>query len=129
MNLLGIDYGLKKIGLAVAEAGLVTPLKVVKNDSALRAVVEICRQQDIGKIVLGLPTGKMAPAIRRFGTELSLATGLKVNYHDETLTSQEAIAKMVAIGKGRKARKEKQDAFAAALILQNYLECQAKKDV
>jgi len=52
---------------------------------------------------------------------LSLLTGLPVFYQDESLTSKEAIAKMIEIGKGKKFRKEKEDAFAAALILQDWL--------
>ena len=73
-------------------------------------------------ISIGLPEGKIVPQVKQFAEELSQKTGIPVIFQDETLTSQEAVAKMIMAGKRRKARREKEDAVAAALILQSYLD-------
>ncbi len=52
----------------------------------------------------------------------SQKTGLPVYFQDETLTSKEAIAKMIAGGKKRKFRQKKQDMIAATIILESFLE-------
>lgn len=123
MRLLAIDFGLKKIGLAFSEGKLAEPLAVVKNQaSAVETIAKICREHQIKKIVIGLPEGKTAEQIRPFAQSLSRSTRLPVAYHDETLTTREAIAKMVEAGRGRRYRQDKEDAFAAALILQSYLD-------
>ncbi len=49
-------------------------------------------------------------------------TNLPVFYEDESLTSKEALVKMIESGMKKKARQEKEDQIAAALILQNYLD-------
>lgn len=122
-RVLGIDYGLKRIGLALGEAGLAQPLLVVKNNSAtVRKIKALCQEHEVGEIVIGLPEGKIVPPVKKFAKKLSQQTGIPVSFQDETLTSQEAIAKMIEAGKGKKARQEKADAFAAALILQAYLD-------
>jgi putative Holliday junction resolvase len=120
--ILGIDYGLKKIGLALAESGLATPLTVLKKDLSIKRIFEICRQHRVEKIVVGLPEGKIVPQVKKFAKKLSREAKIPVVFQDETLTSQEAIAKMIEAGKGQKARREKEDAAAAALILQTYLD-------
>lgn len=123
MKVLGIDYGLKKIGMALAEAGLAEPLSVVNNQvSVINKITKICQNYSIEKIVVGLPEGKIATKAKEFGKKLSSSTSLPVVFQDETLTSKEAIAKMIEGGRGRKRRKEREDAVAAAIILQSYLD-------
>jgi putative Holliday junction resolvase len=120
---LGIDYGLKRIGLALGVTGLAEPFLVVNNSPKIIAkIVNVCRDQAIKKIILGLPEGKLAVKVKAFGKKLALATGVPVIYQAETLTSKEAIVKMIEAGKKRKARRERKDAVAAAIILQNYLD-------
>jgi putative Holliday junction resolvase len=127
MRILGIDYGLKKIGLALAEmeSKLAMPWGVIKVKSKNHQVAEkiktLCEKEEVKQIVIGLPESGLVKKIKKFGRDLSLLTGLPVFYQDESLTSKEAIAKMIEIGKGKKFRKEKEDAFAAALILQDWL--------
>ena len=124
MKLLGIDFGEKKIGLAMAESGLVEPLGVVKK---LKAISRICQEQGIEKIIIGLSEGKMAKKTRQFGEQLANLTGLPIKYQDETLTSEEAKRIMVKIGKPKKKRQRQIDAIAAALILESYLERRNKQ--
>ena len=121
--ILGIDYGLAKIGLALSEGELAEPLMVVKNrPGVVKKIARLCQRFAVQKIVLGISEGKSARLIRDFGRSLAQTTCLPVVYQDETLTTIEAIDKMIQVGKKRKYRQEKEDAFVAALILQNYLD-------
>jgi len=122
MRLLGIDFGLKKVGLAIVEEELPQPIGVVKNDFHLIAKISrICQNNQIEKIIIGLSEGKIASRIKGFARKVEEITDLPVEFQDESLTSKEAIAKMIEAGKKRKDRREKEDAFAAAIILQEYL--------
>ncbi len=128
MNILAIDFGLTKIGLALAdeESKLPFPLKVIKvknlsSQQMVELLKEICLKENVKKVVLGIPEGEMAKKIRIFGEELTRATGFSLVYEDESLTSKDALAKMIAAGKKKKTRSE-EDAFAAALILEKYFE-------
>jgi len=123
MNFLGIDFGLKRIGLAFSDSSLATPLIVLVNhQSVVFKISRLCRKHQIEKIVIGLPEGMLKKKVKKFGQKLALASSLPVVYQDETLTSQEAIAKMIEAGKGKEKRRKFQDAAAAAIILQSYLD-------
>lgn len=128
MNILGIDFGLKKIGLALSdsESKLAVPWGTMEVKSSLDKVVEkikdLCQREKVGKIVIGLPESGLVEKIKRFGDNLTQATNLPVFFEDESLTSKEALAKMIESGIKKKARRKKEDQIAAALILQNYLE-------
>lgn len=119
MKLLGIDFGEKNIGLAIAEGPLAAPLGTVKR---MVTIQKICQQQGIEKIVIGLSEGLMGQKTQRFGASLSQLTGLPVVYQDETLTSVEAEIMMIKSAKPRRKRRTQRDAFSACLILQNYLD-------
>ena len=123
MRILGIDYGLVKVGLALADDSLAQPFGVLENNSRLiEKIDEICQTNEVGKIVIGSPEGKMAQKLKEFVQKLSQVTDLPLDFQDETLTSQEATAKMIEAGKRKKYRQTKSDAFAAAIILQTYLD-------
>jgi len=131
MKILGIDFGQRKIGLAITEGFLAQPLGIVsisniKNKQSLllrNKILNICQRQEIEKIVVGLPEGRLATEVKKFASQLGKLTDLPVEFQDETLTSQEAVAKMREIGKKLKD----EDAIAAALILQSYLDTQSRK--
>lgn len=123
MKILGIDYGRKKIGLAMTEGILAVPLRVIKKEpQILEKIRKICWAQQVTRIVVGLPERGIVEEIKSFAKKLAEITGLPVVFQDETLTSQSAIAKMLEAGKKRKFRQQKEDAVAAALILETYLE-------
>ena len=123
MKLLGIDFGLAKIGLAIAEENFAYPFGVVRRcGKFISKIAQICKENQIEKIIVGLPQGRLEEEAKRFAKEISWETGIPVDFQDETLTTREAIAKMIAGGKKRKKRKELEDAFAAACILQEFLE-------
>lgn len=123
MILLGIDFGLRKIGLALSEAGLPYPLLTINNSpSSIKEIVKICKENKVEKIIVGLPEGKLVPKIKRFAENLSRLSKLPVEFQDETLTTFSAIAKMIETGRKKKIRKKIENAVAASCILQEYLE-------
>ena len=126
--ILGIDYGEKKIGLAESEGMLAAPLGVIKIDdqeSALGTIKKICQEKNIQEIVIGLPLNERDTTgmrrIKEFGEKLGCKIGLPIFFQDETMSSDEARQKMIEAGKKMKARRT-DDAFAAAIILQEYLD-------
>ena len=128
MNILGIDFGLKKIGLALAdmESKLATPWGTIrvkeKTQGVIKKIKALCEKEKVEKIVIGLPESGIVEKIKNFGDDLTRVTNLPVFYEDESLTSKEALVKMIESGVKKKARQEKEDQIAATLILQNYLD-------
>lgn len=123
MRILAVDYGLKKIGLAITEGELVEPLAVIeRTDRSVQKIARICQEKEIDKIVVGLPEGKLVATIKQFAQQLAAEAEIPLVFQDERLTSQEAIVKMIEAGKRRGSRQKKEDAVAAAIILQDYLE-------
>jgi len=123
MRYLGIDFGTKRVGLAQSdETGkFALPLLVLPNNKKLlAAIATICRNKNIGTIVIGESknfAGEDNPLqekINRFKTELEQATNLPVELEPEFFTSAEA-----ARLQGKNA---KLDASAAALILKSFLD-------
>ncbi|MEI8232543.1 MAG: Holliday junction resolvase RuvX [bacterium] len=121
---LGIDYGLSHVGLATSEHTLATPLASLRNNPDLLSyLASIVDHEGITTIVCGIPEGKLAPLIEEFASQLRVSTGVPVILHPETLSSQEAKQKLREIGASR-AKKKDDHAYAACLILEDYLELQ-----
>lgn len=112
MKILGIDYGRKKMGLAIAESLFAEPWKVVKP-SELKIILE---QEKFDKIVVGISEGEMGGESKKFAEEITAET------FDETLTSQDAQRLSREAGVSQKKRRDMEDAYAAAIMLQNYLD-------
>jgi len=118
-RILGVDFGERRIGLAIAINDLAEPFSIVevrdppllKLRGAIREIAKICQQEEIQKIVLGLPLnseGQIGPAakkVKEFGQNLGRETGLKIIFWDEALTSEEALAKMIESGRRQKKRR------------------------
>jgi putative Holliday junction resolvase len=129
---LGVDYGTKRVGLAISDPLGITarPLSVVPRASAVDEVVSLVKDQDIGTIVVGLPTGlsggegASAAEARRLADELEEATGVEIVLLDERFTSRMAEGSLVDSGMKRRERRETVDKVAAAIILQDYLDNQ-----
>lgn len=127
MKYLAIDYGLRHLGLAVSFDSLAEPLGQLdyrREEEALRRLAQVCREEKIERIVVGISEGKMADRTRGFAQRLAKETGLAVEFEDETLTSQEAKQRLIESGKGRKQRGRQNHQAAAALVLQAFLDRQ-----
>lgn len=128
MKYLGIDYGRKKIGLAVSEGILAEPLKVIriKNlEFGIKSVEQEIKVQKIQTIIIGMPDGEIGKEVKEFS--LSLSTRLKgknieIIEWDETFSTQDAQRLSIEAGINRKKRKNMGDAYSAAIILQSYLD-------
>lgn len=119
---LGIDYGLAHIGLATSEHTLATPLPSISNDPTLFShLSSIISKEGITHIICGIPEGKLVPVIKQFANKLSSITGIPVILHEETLTTQDVMHKLHESG-AKLAKKKNDHAYAACLILEDYLE-------
>lgn len=119
MKILGIDYGRKKIGLALLEETIATPWKVlhVKDfGDALEKVKSACAEASADKVVVGISEGEMGEESKKFARRIGAET------FDETLSTHGARELSMEAGIARKKRKNLEDAFAASVMLQSYLE-------
>jgi putative holliday junction resolvase len=122
MNILGVDFGTKNIGLAWVETGLgvVLPFGVIKNEKnkALAELAGLIKKEKIEKIVFGLPLnldgGENANTkkVRMFAGRLEEKTGIRVYFESEIFSSRQA---------GRAAGGASRDEKAAMIILEDYL--------
>ena len=134
---LGLDIGDKRIGVALSDPGniLASPFTIIdrKEDrQALEAIINIIKQHQVKQIVAGLPrsmdgsTGKQAEKVTAFVQKLCSLTEVPLVFRDERLTTVSAKRLMQAAStkKTRKTTrgKARDDAIAAALILQSYLD-------
>jgi putative Holliday junction resolvase len=142
MRTLGVDFGSRRIGLAVSDNSgiLARPWRTVTAGPTPRASAESVaalivqgrdggdEAADIGAIVVGLPrrlsgedTDQSQPA-REFAAALGVLTGFAVALQDERLSSVEAESRLAVREKDWRRRKARLDAAAAAVILQDYLD-------
>lgn len=125
MKILGIDYGRKKIGLAVSYGTLATPLKVLRvsrREEALEKIDSVVKEEDIDKVVIGISEGKMAKEQKDFADNIRLKTRRPTVLWDETLSSQDAKRLSIEAGLSKKRRSNLEDAFAACIVLQSFLD-------
>lgn len=129
-RILGIDYGTKRIGLALSDGlGLTArPFDVVRRDELAETLQRIEADYDLDLVVVGLPTtlggneGGAAESARRLGTEVGELLGVDVEYVDERFTSKIAEETLLESGMRRRDRRETIDKVAATIILQTYLD-------
>jgi putative Holliday junction resolvase len=127
---LGVDYGTKRVGLAISDALRLTarPLSVVPRSKVVDQVMNLVKEQDVGTIVVGLPTGlsgeegMSASEARELADELGSKTGVEVVLVDERYTSKLAEGALLESGMKRRQRRQSVDKVAAAIILQDYLD-------
>ena len=129
MRLLGIDYGTKRIGIALSDerGEFAFPHSVIQNcptqkcaTLSVAQIKKICGENEVEKIIIGKSVdydGRPNPVMRKieaFKTLLEKEIGLPVEYEDETLTTVEA--------REIQGNVKKIDASAAAVILQSFIE-------
>ncbi len=136
MNLLGIDFGTKNIGLAINNGTEIAfPFRAVQNSGdVFNEIKDVCDEEMIDKIILGKPTkmnqknslspfprgreeGVLAGQVKDFGKALKEATGKPVVFEDEILSSAQAEKMMADYG-----GKYEKDAVEAAVILQSHID-------
>lgn len=131
-KILGIDYGTKRIGLAVNIGSFAEPLTILPNKTdqdspvvsieTLDKLLEILESRQIEQIVLGISEKEMAEKIKDFAAILETKTDIPLDLMDETLSSQEVSRKMKEANFSLKKRKGPIDHYAAALILEEWLD-------
>lgn len=137
-RLLAVDYGSKRIGLAIsdAERRVATPLETFerKDDrAAARYLGRVVEREGVGGIVLGEPrrldgsVGEAAERVRRFARRLEESLGLPVERVDEALTSIEAERRLRDAGIDPAAATGRVDAVAAQILLQEVLDRDARR--
>lgn len=132
-RILAIDYGKRRIGLAISDPLGITAqpvglLEVRSDDEALTKIAEVVAEREIGEIIIGLPQnmdgtiGPIAETVLAFAERLRERFELPVQAFDERLTS--ALAHRILKEKGVKAsrRKGKLDVISAQIILQGVLD-------
>ena len=131
MTIAGIDFGRKRIGLAVSEGPAAYPVATIERRSLKRDLEEIRAQlvaREVSLIVVGLPLnmdgseGPSARSARAFAEHLGVAIGVAVEMFDERLTSVEATERLRETSASRTAKKVSRDAVAAAIILEGWLQ-------
>jgi putative Holliday junction resolvase len=139
MRVLAVDLGSRRIGLALSDPSgtLATPWRTVSSSGSLEgdadAVASIAadleaEEAGLETIVLGLPVrldgspNDQTSRVRAFAGALAARVRLDVVLRDERLTSREAESRLALREKDWRKRKEKIDAAAAAIILQEYLD-------
>ncbi len=134
MRILGLDVGTKNIGVALSDPFGLTAQNLGairrKGDlvADLKTLREIIETREVDTIVVGLPknmNGTLGPSARMaqdFATEIGNISTLPIVFWDERLTTKMAESVMLEADMSRKKRRQKVDALAAVLILQNYLD-------
>jgi putative Holliday junction resolvase len=133
MKYLGIDYGTKKIGIAVSDetGSLAFPFSTIAAGSrALSHIDALIKKEGVGSVVIGESrnfAGEPNPVqedIEQFKKDLEKLTGLPAVFEREFFTSAAAARQYTPEAKSRKANpsQDKLDAAAAALILQGFLD-------
>jgi putative Holliday junction resolvase len=135
MRLLGLDFGTKRIGVALSDEmgwtsqGLTT-IERKGNRKDIEKIGRLVEEHEVEEIVLGLPLnmdgseGKSAEAVRKFAALLQERLKIAVHLWDERLSSWEAEGILKEAEVKPKKRKQVVDKLAAALILKSYLEAQ-----
>jgi putative Holliday junction resolvase len=136
VRVLAVDFGEKRIGLAVSdETGrVVVPVGAVARASdaqAAAAVADAATEREVTRVVVGLPRnldgreGLLARRARNFARRLAIASGLPVDLHGEALTSVAADAALDEAGVSTRDRAGLRDAEAAAVLLRDWLSVHA----
>lgn len=139
MRILGIDYGEKRIGIALSDPlgitaqGLAT-LERTQREDDIKKILTIIQEKEVNRIIVGLPkhmdntVGDKAREVLSFIDLLKEHTNIPIETIDERLSTVRATRAMLEGDLSRKKRKERIDMIAAQLILQNYLDLKKVRD-
>lgn len=135
MRYLAIDYGTKRIGLAICDELQIvaSPFAQLEGSGSemladALAVVKAAEEYQIDEYVVGMPynmdgsEGPQGQLCREFCEVLEQVSSKKAHLFDERLTSEAAEGKLLETGLTKKKRKARTDMLAAAIILQSFLD-------
>jgi len=138
-RILALDFGEKRIGVAVSDALSIIAQSVgtierkgIKND--LKKIQELIREYDANRLIVGLPLnmngtkGKSANCAIDFVNEVKKEIHIEVEMIDERLTTAQGERILLEADVSRKNRRKNLDKIAAQLILQNYLDLHIHKE-
>lgn len=132
MRIMGLDYGTKRIGVALCdELGMtgqsLTTIFRKNREQVLAAIEDLVKNHGVEKIVIGYPLrldgseGIQCEKVSRFARLLEARLSIPVIKWDETLSSRTAEDILIEAGMRREKRKKIVDKMAAGIILQGYL--------
>ena len=137
MRTMGLDYGERRIGVAISDAfgwtaqgSEVIDKKLVKDE--LGRIEELVKLHEVDTVIVGLPknmNGTIGPSGENciaFAERLKQKLGLPVHLWDERLTTVAAERTLLEADVSRSKRKQVIDKMAAAILLQSYLDSKAK---
>lgn len=127
---LGIDFGKKRIGLALGQllpygAGVIDATQ--NQEKIIEQIINICQKNEVTEIVIGIPIrsqgekGALASEIESFADKLNSKSGIHINYEPEQFTSVEAKEELINSGKKFSRKDGDVDELAAILILEQYI--------
>lgn len=131
MRLMALDVGRRRIGIAISDPMQVTARPhstIARTKTSPAEIAKLARELETGTILVGLPLhlngteGEQAKDARSFASKLAQsALGVQIEFVDERLTTVEAEERLADRRGGWRKKRDRIDAFAAAFILQNYL--------
>jgi putative Holliday junction resolvase len=122
-KVLALDFGTQRIGVAISYGSLAEPLTVLANTpQVMTQIIRLLDEHKVTQIVVGLSENQMAELTQKFVEELKKRTSLPIEFMDETLSSATVQEKLYAAGKRDLRQKGPIDHFAAAEVLQSYLD-------
>ncbi len=122
MKYLGIDYGTKRIGIAISDDNgeFAFPKAIIAPQNAVTEIADLCQKERIEAIVIGKSVAsngednEIVPMTERFKEKLALAIQLPIFFQQESFSTVEAHRYQTAAGS--------RDDSAAAIILQRFLD-------
>jgi putative Holliday junction resolvase len=133
MSIVGIDFGARRIGVAVSDSGVVaTPHSVIRNEGdVIEKIARVGGELEADLYVVGIArratSGAGEERFRKFADALRQKTCKAVVLWDEALTTVEASETLRAAGRSRRDAEREIDMHAAAVILQSYLDAEARR--
>ena len=133
MRILALDYGTKRVGVAISDEleMIATPLGYLDaqpREKLLDQIAQLVAERGVGLVVVGMPRnmdgsyGPAAEQVREFVEMLEKQLSVPVKTWDERLTTAQAEKLLLQADVSRKKRKKKVDQIAAAILLQSYLD-------
>ena len=137
-RVLAIDYGSKRVGIAISDPLCLFPsitITIPNDKNFFSEIMNLIREKNVNKIILGYPfndngmTSDLGKEILKFRTRFENILKIKIDLWDEHLTSKMAASRIMSsvARKSKRRNKSLVDAHAAAIILEEYLRSSEKK--